>query len=301
MELTVGTRYDHFRTDSVLDPVTLLDLPQGKRGQNRLLPRVNLAWKATRQLSLNLSAGGAMTVAQPSFQRVCCGATVMPNSLTRPETSWNYLLDAEYLPWPWLKFRAGLFHSGFENMIQKIVWFSFPNYIPSYAQVNYQDASFEGGEFSVATRFFDRLEIQFQGSHLRARNSSSDIHFLGTTVMTLKGKRIPYLAEDQAQGSIKWDDPTAGLEINVQAQYTGSMVVQKMTRPVGSPKEFGETPAFWAYNFNAKYRVAGNLSRFAGVDNITNRIQTRLEDPRIEYNWCLLRGRYLYMGLSYEM
>ena len=51
----------------------------------------------------------------------------------------------------------------------------------------------------------------------------------------------------------------------------------------------------------ASKRLSKHITLRAGVDNIGNEYQTWLDDPRFEYQWGSLRGRYYYAGLSYEM
>ena len=247
-----------------------------------------------------------MAAPRPVFERVCCGATVLGNSDADPQVSRNYLLEAEFVPKPWIKIRPSVFRNEVEDYLQKVIWGVFPGYVPSFTMVNYPDVTVEGAELSIETRFFDRLSIGAQGSHLSAEAAEHNV-FLSLMgqrieIFTLEGGRIPYLPEDQAALFVKWDEPARGIHVSAQAQYTGSQMLQVVDNPgiIGTPL-FYETPSKWVYNFRGETRVWRGFSVFAGVDNITDEAQDWLNDPRFEYNWGPLRGRYFYGGLSYEM
>jgi outer membrane receptor protein involved in Fe transport len=79
------------------------------------------------------------------------------------------------------------------------------------------------------------------------------------------------------------------------------MYIQRLETPTGPADVFAKTPDFWIYNFSTRFRIYKGLSIFAGIDNITDEFQLWLDDPRYEYNWGALRGRYVYGGLSFEM
>lgn len=310
-DLTVGARYDRFdmtgrRLEMTFDPDAPDSYTEYDRSKSRLLPRARLGWKAARGIALTLSAGDAMAPPRPIFERVCCGATVLGNSDVAPQVSRNYLLEAEFVPRPWVKIRPSLYRNEVENYLQKVIWGVFPGYVPSFTMVNYPDVTIEGAELSVETRFFDRLSFGAQASHLDAEADQHDVFFslMGQRIpiFTLDGGRIPYLPEDQAALFAKWDDPSRGIHVSAQAQYTGSMRLQVVDNPgiIGTPL-FRDTPAMWVYNFRGETKVWRWFSIFAGVDNITDARQQWLNDPRFEYNWGPLRGRYFYGGLSCEM
>jgi outer membrane receptor protein involved in Fe transport len=111
---------------------------------------------------------------------------------------------------------------------------------------------------------------------------------------------VPHLAETQGSATIAWEDRGRGLRLAADAQYTGSLFVQELAG-VGPITEMRETPSFWVYNFRGEIPLFRGLSLYGGVDNITDEYQLWLDDPRYEYNWGPLRGRYYYGGLSYEM
>lgn len=69
---------------------------------------------------------------------------------------------------------------------------------------------------------------------------------------------------------------------------------------IGVPT-FVATPSYWVYNVRGEVRLWKGLALFGGVDNVGDYVQEWLNDPRYEYNWGPLRGRYYYGGLAYEM
>ncbi len=310
INLTVGLLYDYLQLSgtrplpSVMPGPTQFD--EYETSESRILPRVRFAWKATRWLAVNLSGGDALSAPRPIFERVCCGALVLGNADVQPQFSRNYLLDLDIVPETWIRIRPAVFYSSVENFIQKVVWAAFPNYIPSYTQVNYPDVTVEGGELALEFRFFDRLSFGAQGSHVRTRAAEDlvELTLSGTSapLFSLPGGRIPYIPEDSGSAFVKWDDPKSGLQFLATAMYTGSMLIQRLDNffSIGVD-DFEETPSFWLYNVRGQARVWKGLSIYAGVDNIGDYYQEWLNDPRFEYNWGPLRGRYYYGGLLYEM
>jgi outer membrane receptor protein involved in Fe transport len=302
IDLSLGLRYDDFQLESQEQSLLLGIIPLDPRIEDRseLLPRIRLAWKPINALSVILTAGESFSPPRPFFERVCCGATITLNPDIKPEESRDYLLDIDFIPRPWFKLRASVFTSDIENYIQKIPWFT-ASYIPSFTQVNYNDVELEGVELSNEWRFFDRLNFGFDWSHVEAEADDPALFLFDLPLFDLPPGQIPYLPEDQGSAFIRWDDQQRGLNFSAQAQYTGSMMIQMQENFFGLVDTFVETPSFWVYNFRTQVRIYKWLSIFAGVDNITDEFQLWLDDPRYEYNWGLLRGRYYYAGLSWEM
>jgi outer membrane receptor for ferrienterochelin and colicins len=298
LSLTTGLRYDDY----------------GDFG-SRASPRTRLAWKATPQLSLTLSAGYGFMAPRPIFERVCCGARVQSNANVKSEVSRNILMDIDYVPRQWLKLRGSYFYSDFKDFIQKVISYVNAYYIPNFQQVNYQDVTFEGGEISLEMRFFDHFSYGFEFTRLRAMSDeplkifpfsglpddSPYKVFLAPINYDLPPGKTPYHPWRQGSAFMKWDDQKRGINISAQAQYTGSMIIQKLEEHEGFANFLAETPDFWVYNFSTKFRIYKGLSLYAGIDNITDEYQLWLDDPRYEYNWGPLRGRYYYGGLAFEM
>ncbi len=312
-DVSLGLRYDDLTLSGARWVPALGELQSGiqpyENKESKLLPRLRAAWRASERLSLSLSAGDAFAPPRPSFERVCCGAVVLGNADVKPEKSRNYLLEADISPAAWLKIRPSVFRNETTNYIQKLVWALFPNYVFSYTQVNYPEATIQGGELSAEMRFWDRLSISLDGSYLSAEAEPIGVSFsfYGQPLALFdlpNGGEIPMLPKAQGSGRVQWDDPKTGLKLSAEAQYTGSMFIQHGTFGVGigsAALEFVETPSYWVYNARAEKRVWKGLAVFAGVDNISGEVQLYLNDPRYEYNWGPLRGRYYYGGLSFAL
>jgi outer membrane receptor protein involved in Fe transport len=312
LALTAGLRYDDLDWTPGLPPLPedLWPYAPGwegtpERTRSRISPRARLAWKATPKLSLSLSAGAALMAPAPGFERVCCGAVALSNAFSAAETSTNYLLDADYVPWRWWKVRASLLRSDYSDYLQKMAVFTAPDYIPSFARVSYTDFALEGVELGTEMRFFDRLSYGFEWTHLRVKSRGPvRLKPLGPFdfAVTLPEEMIPFQPQDQGSAFVRWDDQARGFDASAQVQYTGPMFVQVLGQ-TGAVDQFGfdKTTALWIVNLRAQHRLHKGLSGYVGVDNVTNKVQTNLSDPRYEYNWGPLRGRYYYAGLSFEM
>jgi outer membrane receptor protein involved in Fe transport len=302
-EFTAGVRYDDYDWTPGEGSTLPLGLTIEKRTRSRVSPRLRLAWRATPELSLSLAAGSGFIVPRPIFERVCCGALVLSSANSEPEISENYLLDVDWVPKPWFRLRTSVFRSDFENFLQKIALVTSPYFIPSFAQLNYDEFSLEGIEVSSEMRMIEHLSFGLEATFSRTESDqplAANSKLFGGPVFTLPDGHIPFYAEDQGSAFIKWDDPIRGWRIFAQANYTGSMYIQEYVA-IGIADTFAETPSFATYNLSVRKRVHTYISVFAGVDNITDEYEKWLDDPRYEFNWGQLRGRYYYGGVSFEM
>lgn len=296
VDLTLGLRWDTFTYETSGNQLAGVK----ERSANRLLPRLRIGWKATPTLGLALAAGDGLAVPRPVFERVCCGALVQSNTGARPEISRNFLLDLDFVPKPWFHLRGTLFRNEYTDYLQKTVAWVFSNYIPSYEQVNFPDVVVQGVEIATDFRFMDRFSAGLQFSRLHSDSRRPAPILLGGMVAyELAPGRLPYLADNQGSVSLKWSDKERGFEISAQAQYTGGMLIQRLDTFFGPADVLAETPSFWTVNVRGDVKVWRELSLFVGVDNLTDKVQLWLDDPRYEYNWGQLRGRYLYGGVSY--
>lgn len=101
---------------------------------------------------------------------------------------------------------------------------------------------------------------------------------------------------------MSFEDKRRGFSITGEAQYTGSQRIQQQPEAgIGLVVEEADTPSFVIYNVRFSMRLTDHITLRAGVDNLGNEFQTWLDDPRFEYQWGSLRGRYYYAGLSYAM
>jgi outer membrane receptor protein involved in Fe transport len=251
---------------------------------------------------------------RPILERICCGAWVQSNAEVQAEVSRDLLLDVDYLPRPWLQLKASLFRNDFDHYIQKLAVFTYQAFHPSFQQVNYDDVRIEGGELSAEVRLHG-FTGGFQATRVSARSEEPLAIFPWSSVppsspyypfrhihYELPAGRIFDQPRDQASVRVGWDDDRRGFHLGLEGQYTGSMLIQQQNETgVGAITETWETPSIWVYNFRFRTRLTRHFSLFGGVDNISDEFETRLDDPRYEYNWGPLRGRYYYGGLSYEM
>lgn len=262
---------------------------------------MRLAWKATQELALTLSAGYGFSAPRPVAERVCCGLTPTSNSISNAEVSRNVLLDADYVPYSWLKIRGSLFRSDFNDFLQKMAVFSAPSYHPLTVTFNYGDFALEGAEISTEMRFRNGLSYGLDWTHLHTSNDEPITVFLANSEFyDLPAGQIPLHPENQGSAFVRWEDEEHDLEVSAQGQYTGSMSVQIIPE-IGFVTEFRDTRSFRVYNLRVEKGVYRGLSVFAGVDNITDEYQDWLDDPSNEYQWGPLRGRYYYGGISFQM
>lgn len=303
INLTTGLRYDDFRLHSE-ERAQLLDgsrIPPRVDDVEEFLPRIRLDWKPSKSLHFSLSAGQSFIAPRPFFERVCCGMTITLNPYIKPQESRDILFDYTYIPRPWMKFRTSFFYSDIENYIQKLPR-SAIDYIPNSTQVNYAQVDLKGAELSAEFRFFDRLSTGFEFSSVEAESDDPTIYIGDTPLFDLPPGQIPYFPEDQGSAFIRWDDQKRGFQASAQAQYTDSMYIQMIEEAIPSTVDaFVVTRDYWVFNLKVQARFYENFSVFAGMDNITDEYQDWLGDPRYEYNWGPLRGRYIYFGVLFEM
>jgi outer membrane receptor for ferrienterochelin and colicin len=302
INLTAGLRWDEY--DWTPGPESTLPAPiPGPTVRDHLSPRLRLAWRATDKLSLGLSAGDGFAAPRPVFERVCCGAEVLSSAYSDAEVSHNLLLDVDYVPYRWLRLKASVFRNSFHNFLQKMAIRTAPEYIPTFTQVNYSDFALEGATLGMEFRHFERLDYGFELTHLTtSKNDPIVVKRARQDFYEMSIDQIPFHPEDQGSVFLGWNDSRAGFSFSAQALYTGSMYVQFLNRNTGSIRDsWDETPSFWVYNFKIEKRVQRYVSLFGGVDNISDFVQLWLDDPRYEYNWGPLRGRYYYAGLSFDL
>ncbi len=303
INLTTGLRYDDFHLHSE-ERAPLIDgsrIPPRVDDVEELLPRVRLDWKPSKSVHYSFSAGKSFIAPRPFFERVCCGMTISLNPYIKPQESRDLLFDYIYIPRPWMKFRTSFFYSDIENYIQKLLNIAI-DYIPNTTQVNYAQVDLKGTELSAEFRFFDRFSTGFEYSRVEAESDDLTIYVGNAPLFDMPPGQIPYFPEDQGLAFIKWDDQERGIQASAEAWYTGSMVIQMIEEALPRPVDaFVRARDYWVFNLRVQARFYQNFSVFAGMDNMTNEYQDWLDDPRYEYNWGPLRGRYIYFGISYEM
>jgi outer membrane receptor protein involved in Fe transport len=298
-DLTTGLRWDDF-SHEVFDSELELAGPVEQDLGSAVLPRARLGWKPHETLGLALSVGRSYAAPPPAFERVCCGARFITNIDAKAADGWNAMLDADYVPRRWLRLRAALFRNQIDDYFQKYVLLSI-GYIPSYLVVNYDEVEIDGYELSAEIRVRNRLSIGLTGTHLEATFDTPLVaRYRGFDLPLAEPGTLPYLPEDTGAAFVTWEDNRRGFELTVEGQYTGEQRIQELPE-FGPVTTFRTTPDFWIYNARFRARIWGGLSAFGGVDNIGDEAQLWLDDPRYEYNWGALRGRYWYGGLAYDL
>ena len=309
LDITAGVRWDELDWTPGVNSAPAIWPTIPNRKQGLFLPRVRLAWKPVRPLAVSLSGGSAMGAPRPSLERICCGAMAFSTGVTEyPEFSRNYLLDLDYVPFRWWHLRGTAFKNDYEHYLQKMAMVAF-DYTPSYLVANYSRFQLKGVEIATDFRFLEgRLSFGAVASHLRVESehpivASADILLneeVGKWSLQLPTGMIPFVPKNQASAFVKWDDNEAGWRASVEAMHTGPMKIQLLPR-YGFVTEYASTPGFWLVNMKGSKRFGERFALFGGIDNLTQKVQSHLADPAYEYNWGPLRGRYVYMGLSYEM
>jgi hypothetical protein len=61
------------------------------------------------------------------------------------------------------------------------------------------------------------------------------------------------------------------------------------------------TSAFWLFGVSARIPVHPTVEIIAGLDNLTNEIQSDLGDPTTDHNWGPLSGRSWRLGLRWHL
>jgi outer membrane receptor for ferrienterochelin and colicin len=302
INLTAGLRWDEYDWTPGPDSTLRFPIP-GSTVEARFLPRLSVAWRATNEFSMSFSAGSGFAAPRPVFERVCCGAAVTSSAYSAAEESKNYLLEGDWVPYRWLRFRASVFRNEFENFLQKMAIRTAPEYIPTFTEVNYSDFALEGATAGLEFRHFDRLSYGLEYTYLSTQSDEPIwVKRYREDWYPMTIDQIPFHPSDQGSVFIGWNDSKPGLVVSAQALYTGSMYVQYFNRNTGSIRDsWVETPDFWVYNLNIQKRIYRYVSLFGGVDNITDEYQLWLDDPRYEYNWGPLRGQYFYVGISFDL
>jgi hypothetical protein len=101
-----------------------------------------------------------------------------------------------------------------------------------------------------------------------------------------------------------WSAPS--LIFDLSWQRSGSMTIQQWDPaqfdPLtgGDSLSFTETPDFSVYNARLTQLLPGGIQLFLGVDNIGDYVQDDIASPNSDYTWGPLRGRYYYLGTTFN-
>ncbi len=287
---------------------TVYDLPEG----DRILPRAAVSWKPNPAWQLRASGGAGFRAPQPIYEEVCCGRRYRNNRGIETENSAAYGLEATYQPGPKWKIAGAAFVTDFTNRVIKMITLS-DSFRPTYQNVNVPEARYASLDLDGRVAATNWLAVKASASWLDASNRSSGdqipalVDFFGvpeTRDFTLS--EIPYLPE--RRGSVGFDLRPPGfweVGINLAALYTGSMKIQRFEDfplpELGYDEaDFVDTGGFWTASVEASKTFSNKVAVFAGVDNLTDEVQSTLGDPHFDYNWGPLRGRYVYAGARYS-
>jgi outer membrane receptor protein involved in Fe transport len=203
--------------------------------------------------------------------------------------------------------------SDFEGFVQKYATLTY-GFRPTYQNVNVPRARLSSVGLEGRWSPVERVQLKGALTFLEADNRTADdavpaiLDFFNTpTPYTYTVDRLPYLADRNASLAAQVR-AGAGFTVGLTAQYTGSMWIQGFDDDPSTPgilgsetlEEFFETDAFWAFGARIDKQLPKGLSAYLGVDNLTDELQSDLGDPRRDYDWGLLRGRYWYAGLGWR-
>ena len=309
VDLAVGLRYAAFDyADNETRPFMLaLDLPHGRK----VLPRLSLNWKPSDHWTVRVTAGTGYRQAQPTYDEVCCGRRYRNNRGIEMETSSSAGIEGIYQPGPELKLGAAAYLTSFDDYVLKMISSSF-YYRPTYQNTNVPHARFATLELDAAWTIATWIGLKGSISWLDADNRTAgnaipvSIDTGGSVLLpyTFYSNTIPYVAKRSAALSVTVR-PIRNGTVSLRGAYTGPILIQQMQASGasvigGTLTDFHATPAFATLSIRYDQTLPKGITLYAGVDNATDFIQTTLGKPRYSTNWGPLRGRYLYVGMSYR-
>lgn len=284
-------------------------LPQ----DNKVLPRLALNWKPSDPLNLRFSAGVGLRQPPAAFEEVCCGRRYRGNRGIRMEESKILGFEANWQP------RSGtydvglsVFRTWFDDRIVKMVTQSF-QYRPNYQNVNVPSAQLANlsldGSYTPTSWFNMRASATWTDAQNRTAGGEIPalIDFFSTPLeVSYFSEELPYVPSSVASVSAQflWSAPS--LIFDLSWQRSGSMTIQQWDPaqfdPLtgGDSLSFTETPDFSVYNARLTQLLPGGIQLFLGVDNIGDYVQDDIASPNSDYTWGPLRGRYYYLGTTFN-
>lgn len=287
-----------------------IPLPEG----DRILPRAALSWKPAAAWTLRATAGTGFRPPPPTYSEVCCGRRYRNNRGVSIERSRAFGLEGTFQPDADLRLNATLGVTEFDDLVVKLATLTF-QYRPTYQNANAPEARLVSFSLDGRWKASRRVTVRGSFSWLDAENRSPGdriaalIDFFGTPVARdYVSSRIPY--RPTRNGAVGADFRAGGATtVSVSLQYTGPMWIQTFdpANPVVEPGYFSETQDafvatenFTIANLRVEHRLPKGVSLFVGVDNVTDEVQSDLGDPRFDYDWGSLRGRYVYGGIAWR-
>lgn len=287
-----------------------IPLPEG----SKTLPRAALTWKPSPAWTLRATAGAGYRPPPATYAEVCCGRRYRNNRGVLMESSRAYGVETTWQPGPKVRLNATVSLTDFDDLVVKLATLTF-QYRPTYQNANAPKARFENLSLEGRWEAAKWLTVKGSYSWLSAENRSENdrvvalIDFFGTPFSRdYPMAKIPYRASRNGALGGDFRIPGAGTTFSLSMQYTGPMFIQTFDadNPVVEPGYLSETqdflvrtPDFFLWNVRVEQRLPKGVFVYAGVDNLTDEFQNDLSDPRFDYNWGSLRGRYLYGGLGW--
>lgn len=324
-DLQVGVRYDRLKIDGRNTSFGhLQETVQEDLSFSRFSPRVTVKFRPADGWTLRLVAGKTLRAPKPIFSEVCCGRKYLTNvqAGVRPETATTVGFEGLYQPSPSLKASVYWARTQFDDFIQQLVPFSML-YRQVYANANIDKA--RANTIEVAMRWSPVSSLRLDGSIGWLSFHNIGDRMVPVTYMPLTGSGIRHglVAVDRipnrpvrtasAGASFTLD---RGMVLGLQANYTGPQVIQQwQPYPPVPPDEEGKRNAsdnglledmrsvkgFWMANLSFTAPLTPAIELSAGVDNLTDEIQSDLGDPTRDANWGPLAGRTLRFGLRFRL
>jgi outer membrane receptor protein involved in Fe transport len=331
VELSAGARYVDYRyedneeeisalLDGLRDPWLEVPLPEG----DRWLPRAALTWRATNDLRVRVSAGAGFRAPAPAFDKVCCGRQYRGNRGVRLEESRSAGIELTYQPGPRWRVGGSWFLTDFDDLIVNMATQS-DQWRHVYQNVNISEARNESFTVEGKVQAPQWLTTSVSYTWLDPQNRAPDGEITAlvdtgspTPVeRTFAYDEIPYATEGRGALGLAFRLP-ARTSLSLAAQFTGPTWIQSFnTEGIGAgvDPDLAETESFWVANVRVGKDFRNGVTLYAGVDNAFDYVQGDgctydealddpgqvgcLGDPRYDYNWGPLRGRYYYAGAGY--
>lgn len=284
-------------------------------------PRVTVKFRPADGWTLRLVAGKTVRAPKPTFSEVCCGRKYLTNIQggVRPETAQTFGFEGLYQPSPSFKTSLYLARTDFDDYVLQIVPYSYI-YRQIYANTNIREARAETLE--AAVRWSPSTNLRLDGSMgwLSFRNTGDRLVAVrynpmsGGAIQTalVPVDRIPNRPVRTASAGASLTLPHQ-VVIGLQANYTGPQMIQqwlpfppdeeekRQASDSGLLDEMRPVKGFWLANLSLTAPLTKSIEFSAGLDNVTDFIQTDLGDPSRDTNWGPLAGRTIRFGVRFRL
>lgn len=295
-----------YDTPSVQEAWAALALPEG----SRVIPRVSFDWKPVPSWTLRASVGAGYRLPEPTYEEVCCGRRFRGNRGVEIERSWSYGIEARYQPSPRFSAETSLFYTDFEDLVVHMVTIA-SQYTATYQNVNVPQARYLALSAQARGEVTSWLALKGSFTLLDATNETVGDAIPAIILnqsnlpeaRTFTSDRIPYAVERSGAAGVEFRAQRVGFTASIDTQYKGDVLIQQFTPDLFGSEDvlaFRESEDFFVTNVRVTQRLGAGIELFAGVDNVEDYVQSDLRDPRTDYTWGPLRGRYYYGGVSFR-